>query len=271
VLGAREIARAILSAEPLQTILSRIADLPAGARILNTLDPSGGVFSSFQEGWTAARRVKPAGHEHPDAIKTHLALSQGLRASDYAVLFWLSQINSSKLRVFDFGGNVGNLYYSYSPFLNCKLKHIEWTVFDLPVIQQEGRQLAREKGADDLKFANSIAAARESDVLLVSGAFHYWESSIAEFLTQFPHLPYHVILNRTPVHDSHPSFVTVQKTATYAVPCIVRNAGQLIANFEAAGYVMVDRWPALEVSLRMPLFPKHSVAHYSGFYFRRNK
>jgi putative methyltransferase (TIGR04325 family) len=269
-LGTREIARAILSSGPLETILSRIADLPAGLRVLNRLDPSGGLYSNFEEGWAAARKLKRVGHEHPDAIKTHLDLSKDLRSSDYAALFWISRIASSELRVFDFGGNAGNLYYSYSRFLNGELRKLQWIVFDLPAIRQEGRRLAEERNASDLRFAESAAEARSSDILLVSGAFHYWEKSIAEFLRQFPTPPAHVILNRTPLHGSRPAFVTVQETSSYAVPCVVRNAGQLVEEFAAVGYRLMDRWPALELSLRMPLFPRYSVPHYSGLYFRRD-
>jgi len=36
------------------------------------------------------------------------------------------------------------------------------------------------------------------------------------------------------------------------------------------GYTMVDRWPAHELALRMPLFPDRTVPNYSGFYFHRD-
>jgi hypothetical protein len=32
-------------------------------------------------------------------------------------LYWLSKIAATEIRIFDFGGNVGNLYYSYSTYL----------------------------------------------------------------------------------------------------------------------------------------------------------
>jgi len=39
-------------------------------------------------------------------------------------------------------------------------------------------------------------------------------------------------------------------------------------SFDSAGSELVDRSPALEVSLRMPLFPNRTVPHYLEFYFR---
>lgn len=203
-------------------------------------------------------------------MKTHLELSKTLRASDYAVLFWLCRINSKSFRIFDFGGNIGNLYYSYSKYLSAEPGAIDWTVFDFPGVTAEGRKIASERGATGLKFTDSPAGLSRSHVLLVSGSFHYWEKSERDFLLQFPVFPDHILLNRTPVHETLPSFITVQRTRTYAVPCIVRNAAEMLANFASLGYIAVDRWPALELALKLPFYPDRSLPSYSGFYFRRN-
>ena len=111
----------------------------------------------------------------------------------------------------------------------------------------------------------------DPNVLLVSASFHYWEKSVQAFIQQFPWPPEHVILNRAPVHEKQPPFITVQSTDSYAVPCIVRNAPELVSSFAAMGYTLVDRWRALEQRLPMPLFPERTVPHSSGFYFRRQK
>jgi putative methyltransferase (TIGR04325 family) len=270
-MSVTEIAMAIPSTEPFRTILSHIAKARSGRRILNWLSAPYGLFDTFEEGWLAARKARPAGHEHPDDIAIHLALSMDLRPSDYAALYWLCQIASADIRIFDFGGNVGNLYYSYSPYLRGKFHAIEWTVLDLPLIVEEGKKLSARWETPEMRFTLSTADALGCSVLLVSGAFHYWEKSVPAFLEQFVELPEHIILNRTPVHDAQPSFISVQCTKSYAVPCIVRNAPQLVAEFTAAGYTLIDRWPALELKLRPPLFPDHAVQHYSGFYFRRGR
>jgi putative methyltransferase (TIGR04325 family) len=230
-----------------------------------------GVFVDFAQAWKVAKRGRHAGHDHPDAIKLHFELSKGLRASDYAVLYWLRRIGSQKLRVFDFGGNAGNLYYSYSTYLTEVAKDVTWTVFDLPMVVEEGRRIATERKAIELRFTKSVEDASGCNVLLISGAFHYWEESVQAFLEQFPKPPEHIIVNRSPIHDKEASFITVQRTESYAVPCIVRNATEMIKAFASKGYEIADRWPALELSLRMPLFPHLTVPHYSGFYFRRQE
>jgi putative methyltransferase (TIGR04325 family) len=237
--------------------------------MLNGLSFQRGVFVNFSDAWKVAKRGRHAGHDHLDAIKLHFDLSRGLRASDYAVLYWLCRIGLRQLQIFDFGGNAGNLYYSYSTYLTGVGRDITWTVFDLPMVVAEGRRIAIERRATELRFAESVEDASGCNVLLISGAFHYWEDSVESFLEQFPRLPEHIIVNRSPVHDTEASFITVQRTDSYAVPCVVRNATEMINAFSSKGYRIADRWPVVELALRMPLFPNLTVPQYSGFYFRR--
>jgi putative methyltransferase (TIGR04325 family) len=266
-MSAKEIAVATLDSEPCRTILTRVAQLPMGKKLLNKLSQTRGVFSSFEEGWSVARKAKPAGHEHPSEIDVHLNLAKTLRSSDYAVLYWLLNSSGSNLKIFDFGGNVGNLYYSYAAHLKERI--VEWTVFDLPPVLKQGEKIAKERGAVGLRFTNSVEDIVGHNVLLVSGSFHYWEGSVEAFLEQFSEQPEHVLINRTPVHSKQPSFVTVQCRREFAFPCIVRNENEIVLGFANKGYTLVDRWPALELAFRMPLFPDRSVANYSGLYFRR--
>ena len=268
-MSTKEIARLVLASEPSRTLLAGIERLPLGRRILNRLSQGRGVFLNFDEAWKTAKRGVYRGHDSPEAIKLHFELSKNLRPSDYAVLFWLSPLCAGRFQIFDFGGNAGNLFYSYSPYLKERAKSIEWTVFDLPSNIDEGRRLAQQQGSTELRFADSVAGVSEDHVLLVSGALHYWEKSVHAFLEQFPQRPVHILVNRTPVHDKRSSFITVQRNASFAVPCLVRNASDMIADFSSMGYTMIDRWPCLELSLKLPLYPDRSLPHYSGFYFRR--
>jgi putative methyltransferase (TIGR04325 family) len=269
-LSTKEIARLVLASEPCRTLLSGIERLPLGRQALNRISQGRGVYLTFEEAWKAAKRGVHGGHDTPEAIKLHVELSKGLRSSDYAVLFWLSLLCAERYQIFDFGGNAGNLYYSYLPYLRERAKSIEWAVFDLPTIIDEGRRIAAEQRSKQLRFADSVAEVSEDHVLLVSGALHYWEKSVHAFLEQFPRRPSHILVNRTPVHDKESSFITVQRTSSYAVPCIVRSASEMIADFSSMGYTMIDRWPCLELSLKLPLYPDRSFPHYSGFYFRRD-
>lgn len=264
----RSTGKAILDSRASRAILSYAEKSARGRRVLNALSGQRGIFSTFDEACAAARQTGLPSHEDPNQIALHMELVKSLRPSDYAALFWLrAAADSYALRVFDFGGNAGNLFYSYGPHLKS-LGRLEWTVFDFPSVMEEGRKIAAERHADGLSFVSSPAEFRVDQVLLVSGALHYWRASIADFVRQFPVPPRHIIINRTPVSESVEPFAIVQRTATCAHPCIVRNAGELISDFGSCGYSLVDRWTAPELHVRLPLFPGHSLSHYSGFYFR---
>lgn len=259
---------AILASEPFSASLGAIAKFRLGRQFLNVLSGPYGVYSTFEEGWIAARKANPVGHEDPKEIAVHLKHSESLRPSDYAALYWISAIQPRAPEIFDFGGNVGNLYYAYSPRLAAS-GSLEWTVFDIPSVTSSGRRIAAERNASGLHFVDSLDAFRPSQILLISGAFHYWEKDICAFLSQFSLRPQHIVINRSPVQESQPSFVAVQRTPTCAFPCRVWNADELISGFKSAGYKLTDRWRALELSLKLPLFPNLSVPYYSGFYFSR--
>ena len=264
----RQIVKALLESGPSRAILSFIGKSAGGRRILNGVSGTRAVFSTFEQGWAAARRTGLPGHGDPSQVALHLELAKSLRPSDYPALFWLREAaNDGKLSVFDFGGNAGNLFYSYSPYLKS-FGALDWTVFDIPPVLEEGRRIAAERNAAGLTFASSPSELRADQVLLASGFLHYWKGTIAEFLQQFPIRPRHVIVNRTPISERQAPFVVVQQTRTVAHPCVVRNADALISEFAALRYSLVDRWAAPELRIILPLFPEHSVAHYGGFYFR---
>jgi putative methyltransferase (TIGR04325 family) len=259
-----------MGSPPSRAILSGVEKLPGGRGVLNSLSGQRGVFFSFDEAHSGARRTGLAGHEHPGLVLLHLDLARSLRQSDYAALFWITAIGRGEFKVFDFGGNGGNLFYSYSPYLE-HLGTVRWTVYDLPPVVEQGRTIAQERKADRLRFTTSLSDFSGDQVLLVSGAFHYWERTVSEFVKQFPTEPEHVIINRTPVHKTSRAFFTVQRGPKWAVPCVVRNYAELVAEFHSLGYSLIDSWDVLELQLKVPLFQDRCVPHYSGFYFRRQR
>jgi putative methyltransferase (TIGR04325 family) len=270
-MGAREAIIEGASAEPFRCFLVQLAKSNTGVKVLNKLSYPRALFSSFDEAWIAARKTAPGGHDSQACIEQHLEYSKTLRPSDYAALYWISRICSREIRVFDFGGHVGNLFYSYSSYLVDISDSVKWMVFDLPTTVTAGQELARQRGAFGLAFTNSVDVYSRDQVLLVSGAFHYWEKSIAEFVNHFPERPIHIVINRTPASNQAPPFVTVQDNGAYAVPCIVRSVSGIVREFCALGYTLIDHWKAPELRLRMPLFPGLNVPYYSSFYFSTKK
>jgi putative methyltransferase (TIGR04325 family) len=268
-IGLRDVVMDALATDPCRRMLTSLHKNKLGARLLNRISYPRSVFKSFDEAWQAAKRVSYAGHDHPDYLQFQAGLAGMLRPSDYAVLYWLTRTGMSPLRVLDYAGSVGNVYYSYAGHLRQFAGRLEWVVFDLPPVVEEGRRIAAERGEQELQFASSLAEVEGDFVLHISSAFHYWEKTVAEFAAHLPCQPMHIIVNRVPVNKNEDTFVTVQYKKTYAVPCMVRNRDEFVSDFEAEGYTLVDSWTAPELRLRMPLFPTHDVPAYSGFYFCR--
>jgi hypothetical protein len=112
-------------------LLSTVEALPGGgclmrllvnwsitAPVLNALLGYHRLFDSFPEAIAAARPYAEGGHENPLGATIHMSLSGVPRPSDYAALFHMQNIITRSSRVFDLGGNVGNLFYCYKRYNN---------------------------------------------------------------------------------------------------------------------------------------------------------
>ncbi len=105
----------MLNLPPIRKTLARCDGTKAGRNALNAVSGAGTVYATMEEAWAAARRirVKHAGHDHPESVDIHMRFAEKARPSDYAALFRLATLGQERLRLFDFGGNVGNVYYCY--------------------------------------------------------------------------------------------------------------------------------------------------------------
>lgn len=236
-------------------------------------------YSSFEQAAASARRFIPSGHEHPDDVAFHSSIADTIRESDFPVLFHLAPQVSGFSKVFDLGGNVGNLFYAYQKELNFPADLV-WYVFDLPAKKPAGQALARQRNELRIRFSDSLADASGCDLFIASGSLHYFEQPLDQMLLSLDRLPPHVIVNRTPCfqqldspEDSARPFnddlITVQDNRTYLVPCIVHNSDKLVASMSKIGYSLRASWPVHERKLWVPLFPDRSSEYYSGFYFQK--
>ncbi len=237
------------------------------------------TFPSFGAAQDFARRFVPAGHEHPDVVAFHSSIADTIRESDFPVLFYLAPLLSGFRKVFDLGGNVGNLFYAYQKEVNFP-PELSWYVLDLPAEKMAGQELARQRNETRIRFADSLADASGCDLFIASGSLHYFEQPLDQMLLALGELPPHVIVNRTPCFrepaspaNSANSFtedmITVQDNRTYLVPCIIHNETKLVASMRKIGYTLRARWSVHERKLWVPLYPDRSSQLYSGFYFQK--
>jgi putative methyltransferase (TIGR04325 family) len=194
-------------------------------------------------------------------------MSDIVRESDYPVLFHLAPLVSELNRVFDLGGNVGNLFYSYDRKLNLP-PGLLWTVYDLPVKKPLGEKLAAERAETRVRFSDTVDAANGCDVFIASGSLHYFEEPLHQILGGLKNPPKHVFVNRTPFSDG-PDLITVQDNRSYLVPCKLHSRPALTSGMHALGYDLQAEWPVHERRLPVPTYPDVCPRTYFGFYFRR--
>ena len=224
------------------------------------------TFPSFADAQAVASRYIPAGHEHPDEVTFHTAISDILRESDYPVLFLLAPIASKLRKVFDLGGSVGNIFYAYRDYVEFS-RSLDWLVYDLPFIRPIGERLAQKRGESRIHFADSIQQSSGADLFLACGSLHYFEDPLHEILATLQQLPPHVVINRTPISRGG-DVITIQDNQSFLVPCKLHSRSVLISGMKSLGYQLELEWPVHERKLLLPLEPHLSARTYSGFYFR---
>ena len=241
------------------------------ARILKRLQPLNayrGVYASFAEAERAAPRIKPVGYDAAGSENWYAAKMRSVQLEDYPVVFWLRDAFRDSRSIFEIGGHVGVAYYGFSEVVDYPAG-MTWTILDVPTIVAAGRRIAAERGASDLHFVDSIAAAPRADVLLAAGSLQYLETpTLAQTIEQLPAPPRHVLLNVTPVYDG-PGFVTLQNIGTVYCPYRVFNRAELVEGMARLGYSLVDSWRKPR-PFRVPGHADKAFDGFSGYYFRRS-
>jgi putative methyltransferase (TIGR04325 family) len=224
------------------------------------------AFSNLKEAERCIDSYGFAMQEHPDVVRNHLALAKRARPSDYAALFYLRHITAENASVLDIGGSAGNLFYCYSQYLEFA-SSLSWTVYELPEVAQSGRQLAAARSESRLRFITDLRECGAVDIMLISGALHYFDETPVSFMERLPAKPRHVIVNRSPFLRGI-SAVAIQDAGSYLAAARIVERDHFLRDMASANYELVDEWSAPELGLRLPLHPDLCVHAYSGFYFR---
>jgi putative methyltransferase (TIGR04325 family) len=249
----------------LATLLARVRKWPLARPVVDLAAGYNRVFPDLSRALAVAERYAERSHDSAENARILAELMTTARPSDYPVLFQLAGLPLEGLRVFDLGGTMGDLFYLYDRYLRFP-ESLSWTVHDLPQNLKRGRDLARQRGESRLRFTDDLYGASGSDVLLVSGALHYFDFTLTEYITALAQRPRHVFVNRTPLVDA-PTAATVQHTDVI-VACRLLNRAQLFAGMQQLGYRLSDSWRVPEFSIKLPYDPEYWVREYSGVYFR---
>jgi len=256
-----------LSAVPLVFAFIRATrELPLVREVLAAMTGYHRPFPALKDAAAAISGYEGPGHCDPEHARILMGTADEASPSDYPALFYIQPLLPHLRTVFDFGGNVGNLFYCYSKYLGIP-SDLTWIVYDLPENNRIGEQIAKDHGERRLRFTDRLSDGNGADLFIACGALHYFDKPLAAMIADFPKKPRYVLINRTPLVDG-PALATVQDGGTHRAACVLYNRSDLIREFEAIGYEMVDSWWAVERSLIIPCYPDRSVPAYSGMFFR---
>jgi putative methyltransferase (TIGR04325 family) len=252
---------------PLAALVARARKWPLLREAVNLVAGYNRVFPDLKAARAAAAWYGRPGADSAEDAGALRAVLATTRPSDYPVLLHLARLPHEGLRVFDLGGTTGDVFYQYDRHLGFPAS-LRWTVHDLPGNLERGRHFARRRGESRLQFADDVEGASGHDVLLVSGALHYFDFTLAEYVAGLAQRPRHVFLNRTPLVEA-PTAATVQHTADgVMVACRLLNRAELVAGMEGLGYRLIDAWSVPELSIKLPWDREYWAREYSGAYFR---
>jgi putative methyltransferase (TIGR04325 family) len=227
------------------------------------------LFCGLYPDWATAMRDvprdRPLGYDNEPSAGRLIDERCQVYPSDYPILFWLQKLLPELRAVFDWGGNVGMSYYGFRRYIDYP-EALRWVINDVPAVVALGRKIAAEEGARSLVFTTGFEELAQADLLLAAGCLQLIEDPWTPLRTA-SQLPRHLLINKLPVFD-HRSAVTLHNMGTAIMPYHLFNRVEFVASLEDLGYRLIDSWTN-PYGCRIPLHPSHSIAAYSGFYFRR--
>ncbi|MEP7346740.1 MAG: TIGR04325 family methyltransferase, partial [Gemmatimonadaceae bacterium] len=209
-----------------------------------------GVFGTFDEAAASAPAGVPVGYDTPESATLYRDRCSRVYPSDYPMLFWMRDILPYCREVFDFGGHVGVTYYAYGSLLRYPAD-LRWTVSDVPKVIEAGSALARERGAAGLRFTSGFELASGTNLLIAAGSLQYVEPRLDQLLGGLAALPAHILINKTPTHETR-TFVTLQNIGVTYCPYLIFQREAIPRSLQALGYELVDTWQTPDMRCEVP-------------------
>lgn len=205
-----------------------------------------------------------AGYDHDDVAEVSFDRMCKVEVWDYPVILWLERLMPGASALIDAGGHMGTKYRAFRSLLD--LEHgPDWIVYDLPAIVRAGRRRAEEDGLR-IGFLDDLAQLPPADILLASGLLQYFPHEASHLVTQLPHRPKHLILNKVATRDGQ-TVVTMSKVGPSWVPYQIRNRAAFQSDVEAIGYRLVDEWDIPSLSHVIPTHPDLGASQSRGYVF----
>lgn len=191
-----------------------------------------GVYPSFQDAIESIPQEASIGYDNILSA-TCLGHVASANSNDYPVIYWLDKLLGSNFEIFDFGGYLGNSYYSYLKYLTYH-PDLHWNIFDVPAVVAEGKRLAEEKGVSHLNFTKDFQEAEHASLFLAFGSLQFPEQTLIQYHQKLKVLPRHLLLNKTPLWDGE-TFYTVHNMGPSLMPYRISNRSEFIGSLTSLG------------------------------------
>ncbi len=229
-----------------------------------------GVYHSVSEARLHIPAGRKIGYDHEESADLYPWLMDYTKISDFAVLFYFNKLLRPGMRIFDFGGNIGVLYYSLQKHWKLP-KGVTWTVCDVPAVVKAGRARAAQHDTPGLEFTSDFREAAGADVLLTSGTLQCVEGDFAPMLESLGSAkPQHVLINRVPMWN-RPELVSLQDLGPVVYPYRVFERSRFLDSLETAGYTVEDKWDCPEKSISIRFHPWIRINGFDGYYLTLKK
>ena len=223
-----------------------------------------GVYNTASAALSDVPPRKNLGYDNEASADLYRDQIGKINSHDYPLLFWLAKIVANECSIFDFGGHFGIKYYNFRKYLPLA-PNARWVVYDLPQVVVSGREWAKTHGETSIEFVD-VFAGFESDVFFASGSLQYLDHRVSQTLGRMKRLPKHVLIGSLPVNQE--GYFTLQNIGVAVCPYQVFGLLELKRDMESTGYELIDSWREPEKGCYIPQYPRHTLRHYMGFYFR---
>lgn len=185
-----------------------------------------------------------------------------------AMLLKAANDNAGSLRVLDFGGSLGTVYFQNRKLLRG-LNRLSWCVLEQPSFVEAGRELFQN---EELSFHRSdeCAGVEAADLILVSGVLQYLEDPFSVLKELFHKSARYVVVDRTPfILSAKRDLLTVQKLPKHmheaGFPHWFFSKRNFLEFCTAQGYDLIAEFEGYKC---LPANVKDSA--YCGFVFERS-
>ena len=228
--------------------------------------PAGGFHGDYAS-WEAAA-ARATGYDDAAIVRRVLEATLAVRRGDaaferdsvlfdrsaprYAVLAELlasAAAHQGELRVLDFGGALGSLYFQHRSYFSA-LRRVEWNVVEQESFVAAGREHLEQDG---LRFFTSIedSLAHATPAIVMASCVLQYLPQPREMLLRLAAAAPRMVLDRLPLIDAPADRLTLQTVpasiypASYPAWFLARRA--LADLLEANGYVVESEFESIDV------------------------